>query len=139
MIFPVDADGVPYASRAELDTRVSTELQNYLLELETYPGKHPASIIISEERVEGQHRLAGQITVPGLLIITANGKITFHSYSGGAGQGKGKCPILEPVKLRQGWAMWYPKQDPDNEYELNVRIYGTEAEALGACVLFGDM
>jgi len=139
MIFPVDSEGVPYASRAELDTRVSTELQEYLLELKTYPGKYPGSIIISESSCElDRHGVSGPST-PGLIIITADGKKTFHSNSGGAGKGMGRCPMLEPVKLRQGWAIWYPKRNPDDEYELNVRIYGTETEALGACVLFGDM
>lgn len=137
LIFPVDEDGVPFASREILDTRISSKLERYLLELDTFPGKDPSSIVISEQSTEMNKHGSGGPSTPGLVVITANGKITFHSYSGGAGTGMGTCPELKPVQLRQGWAVWSPERKTDSPNTLRVRIFGTEEEAESACVLMG--
>lgn len=137
-IFPVDEDGVPFASREEIDTRISSKLERYLLELDTFPGKDPSSIIISETAGEKAAHGSWGPSTPGLHIITAAGKKLFCSYSGGSGTGTGTVPDLEPVKLRQGWAVWTPKRETDPPDQLRVRIFGTEAEAEAACVLLGS-
>ena len=135
LIFPVDEDGVPYASRELLDTKISDKLHRYLLELDTFPGKDPRSIVISE--IPSSVGNTGMVRTDGLNVITADGRMTFHSYSGGAGKGLKVFPDLEPVKLRQGWAIWLPKKEPLVPNELRVRIYGTCEEAESACILFG--
>lgn len=126
--FQTDEDGIPHP-RDEVIKTTSQALEDYLLETYSNPGKDPRSLIISESKTQRGN-------IPGLHVVTADGKKTFHSYSGGAGSGEGFCSACIPVKLRVGWAVWLSEKLMGSG-ELNVRIFLTLKEVRAYIVLRG--